>query len=61
MRLPFIWRHKHEEIVEQLLEQNAKLKTNNSKLLLDLIKAQKNDSPKDPKSGRFTKNVARPK
>lgn len=55
MKLPFIWRYKHEEIVEQLLEQNAKLKTNNSKLLLDLIKAQKNDSPQDPKTGRFVK------
>lgn len=55
MKLPFIWRYKHDEIVEALTAQNAKLRTNNSKLLLDLIKAQKNDTPKDPKSGKFVK------
>lgn len=41
--------------IETLKIRNAKLKAQLDKTMLELIKAKKNDTPKDPKTGKFTK------
>ncbi len=54
MKFPLMFRWVHNEIVRDLEDRNAKLKVKNDKLLLDLLKSQRNDTPKDPKTGKFT-------
>ena len=43
-----ILRSNHEKIINALVDENKELAT-------ALEKAQRNDTPKDPKTGRFTK------
>lgn len=56
----FLFKHKKEVArleceIETLKIRNAKLKAQLDKLTLELIKSKKNDSPKDPKTGKFVK------
>jgi hypothetical protein len=50
-----MWRSTHEDILLEHIITIAQLREKNGKLLKLLEQSKKNDSPKDPKTGRFTK------
>jgi len=55
MRFPIMWRSTHEDILLEHVITIAHLRKKNGELMRALAKSEKNDSPKDPKTGKFTK------
>jgi hypothetical protein len=55
MKFPLIWRSTHEKITVGLIKDLTELRQKNGELTRALIKAQRNDSPKDKKTGKFIK------
>lgn len=55
MRFPIMWRSTHEDILLEHIITIAHLRKKNGELMRALAKSEKNDSPKDPKTGKFTK------
>lgn len=65
MKWPLVWRstfdrvesHRNQVMAtnERLHAENVRQQEINNKLRGDLFQAQKNDMPRDPKTGRWTK------